>query len=430
MEAWQEKRTLCCPNHFSPPQMNLRSVFSAEQQQILERYYENGMTNQSKSCFQMILQCAQETKLDFSVVRTWVGNKRRKLASKVEQQNVVVAHGPPGHSAVGAGGGPLVLTPEMVASRNVQRSAPVAHLHPPASASSTSPAPSSCSPTVAGRAQQQQQRRQQQQQQQRRDRHRHLLPEPPLHPPRTALVALQGYRQGPAPAAYGGGATHTDPRSPHLEHGQPAPPHQGGSSPAQGPPPRQQLRPHPRPVQPNQEALSPGGAGGRAPVLGAAVRAAAVKVLASPLLTVPVATPPRSSGRRRPQRSSAGGGGARRLDPTGLHHGRPRGRVTQIPVRGAARHGLPSRALPTAPAAFPLPWRRGMLTTSTPGRRSWLTWGRRSGCAQEGAVAAAAVAAAVAERGHQRGYRDEPGGPAVGQPRYGTKPDWGKPPKL
>ncbi|XP_064184434.1 highly divergent homeobox isoform X2 [Anguilla rostrata] len=139
MEAWQEKRT-----------MNLRSVFSAEQQQILERYYENGMTNQSKSCFQMILQCAQETKLDFSVVRTWVGNKRRKLASKVEQQNVVVAHGPPGHSAVGAGGGALVLTPEMVASRNVQRSAPVAHLHPPASASSTSPAPSSCSPHSSG----------------------------------------------------------------------------------------------------------------------------------------------------------------------------------------------------------------------------------------------------------------------------------------
>lgn len=49
--------------------MNLRSVFTAEQQRILERYYENGMTNQSKSCFQLILQCAQEAKLDFSVVR-------------------------------------------------------------------------------------------------------------------------------------------------------------------------------------------------------------------------------------------------------------------------------------------------------------------------------------------------------------------------
>ncbi|XP_051486372.1 highly divergent homeobox isoform X2 [Apus apus] len=40
------------------------------------------MTNQSKNCFQLILQCAQETKLDFSVVRTWVGNKRRKMSSK------------------------------------------------------------------------------------------------------------------------------------------------------------------------------------------------------------------------------------------------------------------------------------------------------------------------------------------------------------
>lgn len=50
-------------------QVNLRSVFTAEQQRILERYYENGMTNQSKACFQLILQCAQEAKLDFSVVR-------------------------------------------------------------------------------------------------------------------------------------------------------------------------------------------------------------------------------------------------------------------------------------------------------------------------------------------------------------------------
>lgn len=55
--------------------MNLRSVFTAEQQRILERYYDNGMTNQSKACFQLILQCAQEAKLDFSVVRVkliWV----------------------------------------------------------------------------------------------------------------------------------------------------------------------------------------------------------------------------------------------------------------------------------------------------------------------------------------------------------------------
>ncbi|XP_074863704.1 highly divergent homeobox [Carettochelys insculpta] len=73
--------------------MNLRSVFTLEQQRILQRYYENGMTNQSKNCFQLILQCAQETKLDFSVVRTWVGNKRRKMSSK----NVAESGGtPPG----------------------------------------------------------------------------------------------------------------------------------------------------------------------------------------------------------------------------------------------------------------------------------------------------------------------------------------------
>lgn len=56
-------------------QMNLRSVFTAEQQRILERYYENGMTNQSKACFQLILQCAQEAKLDFSVVRVGPRNQ-------------------------------------------------------------------------------------------------------------------------------------------------------------------------------------------------------------------------------------------------------------------------------------------------------------------------------------------------------------------
>ncbi|XP_036825802.1 highly divergent homeobox isoform X3 [Oncorhynchus mykiss] len=61
MEEWHEKRGL--------QTMNLRSVFTLEQQRVLESYYDNGMTNQSKSCFQLILQCAQETKLDFSVVR-------------------------------------------------------------------------------------------------------------------------------------------------------------------------------------------------------------------------------------------------------------------------------------------------------------------------------------------------------------------------
>ncbi|KAA0709134.1 Highly divergent homeobox [Triplophysa tibetana] len=60
--------------------MNLRSVFTAEQQRILERYYENGMTNQSKICFQLILQCAQDTKLDFSVVRRYLGDYRKQLA--------------------------------------------------------------------------------------------------------------------------------------------------------------------------------------------------------------------------------------------------------------------------------------------------------------------------------------------------------------
>ncbi|XP_008064708.1 highly divergent homeobox [Carlito syrichta] len=68
--------------------MNLRSVFTVEQQRILQRYYENGMTNQSKNCFQLILQCAQETKLDFSVVRTWVGNKRRKMSSKNSESGI------------------------------------------------------------------------------------------------------------------------------------------------------------------------------------------------------------------------------------------------------------------------------------------------------------------------------------------------------
>ncbi|KAM6427169.1 highly divergent homeobox isoform 2-T5 [Liasis olivaceus] len=90
--------------------MNLRSVFTAEQQRILQRYYENGMTNQSKNCFQLILQCAQETKLDFSVVRTWVGNKRRKMSSK----NVVDSGGSPSATATST----LAMPPE-VAVQNV-----------------------------------------------------------------------------------------------------------------------------------------------------------------------------------------------------------------------------------------------------------------------------------------------------------------------
>ncbi|XP_020666062.1 highly divergent homeobox isoform X3 [Pogona vitticeps] len=91
-------------------QMNLRSVFTAEQQRILQRYYENGMTNQSKNCFQLILQCAQETKLDFSVVRTWVGNKRRKMSSK----NVVDSGGTPSGTVAST-----LTIPSEVAVRNV-----------------------------------------------------------------------------------------------------------------------------------------------------------------------------------------------------------------------------------------------------------------------------------------------------------------------
>nr|XP_015207101.1 PREDICTED: highly divergent homeobox isoform X1 [Lepisosteus oculatus]XP_015207102.1 PREDICTED: highly divergent homeobox isoform X1 [Lepisosteus oculatus]XP_015207103.1 PREDICTED: highly divergent homeobox isoform X1 [Lepisosteus oculatus]XP_015207104.1 PREDICTED: highly divergent homeobox isoform X1 [Lepisosteus oculatus] len=130
--------------------MNLRSVFTAEQQRILQRYYDNGMTNQSKSCFQLILQCAQEAKLDFSVVRTWVGNKRRKLTSKTEQNGV--AQGPPNHGLAGGGGGGAmagaVLAAEIAAMRGVsgiQRGVPLAHLLPPASSSSPSSSSSSSS---------------------------------------------------------------------------------------------------------------------------------------------------------------------------------------------------------------------------------------------------------------------------------------------
>ncbi|XP_051514523.1 highly divergent homeobox-like isoform X4 [Myxocyprinus asiaticus] len=146
MEKWLEKRSIHT--------MNLRSVFTAEQQRILERYYENGMTNQSKSCFQLILQCAQETKLDFSVVRTWVGNKRRKLASKADH-NGVAAQGLSNHHALPAAAGALgtgsVLTAEMAAVRSVQRGPSVTHLLPPqVSCSSSSSSPSSSSPLSSG----------------------------------------------------------------------------------------------------------------------------------------------------------------------------------------------------------------------------------------------------------------------------------------
>lgn len=151
--------------------MNLRSVFTADQQRVLERYYDNGMTNQSKACFQLILQCAQETKLDFSVVRTWVGNKRRKLASKADQNGDICHslsnHGLPGallsnHALAGRAlsnhglaGGALVagamLTAELAAGRSVQNRP---HLRPPStsfpSSSSSSSSPSSSSPLGSG----------------------------------------------------------------------------------------------------------------------------------------------------------------------------------------------------------------------------------------------------------------------------------------
>lgn len=158
MDAWPQRRGLQA--------MNLRSVFTAEQQRILERYYENGMTNQSKACFQLILQCAQEAKLDFSVVRTWVGNKRRKLASKVEQ-NGGMSHSLSSHGLAGGllsnhalAGGALsnhglaagaLLPAEMAAARSIQNRV---HLLPPSSSfpsfSSASSSPSSSSPLSSG----------------------------------------------------------------------------------------------------------------------------------------------------------------------------------------------------------------------------------------------------------------------------------------
>ncbi|XP_073342495.1 highly divergent homeobox [Pagrus major] len=158
MDAWPQRRGLQA--------MNLRSVFTAEQQRILERYYDNGMTNQSKACFQLILQCAQEAKLDFSVVRTWVGNKRRKLASKIEQ-NGGVSHSLSSHGLAGGllsnhtlAGGSLsnhslaagaLLPAEIAAARTIQNRV---HLLPPSSSfpsfSSTSSSPSSSSPLSSG----------------------------------------------------------------------------------------------------------------------------------------------------------------------------------------------------------------------------------------------------------------------------------------
>ncbi|XP_034453996.1 highly divergent homeobox isoform X2 [Hippoglossus hippoglossus] len=158
MDAWPQRRGL--------QTMNLRSVFTPEQQRILERYYDSGMTNQSKACFQLILQCAQEAKLDFSVVRTWVGNKRRKIASKVDL-NGGMSHSLSSHGLAGGllsnhtlAGGALsnhsmaagaLLPAEMAVARNIQNRM---HLLPPSSSfptfSSASSSPSSSSPLSSG----------------------------------------------------------------------------------------------------------------------------------------------------------------------------------------------------------------------------------------------------------------------------------------
>ncbi|XP_069749746.1 highly divergent homeobox isoform X2 [Narcine bancroftii] len=82
--------------------MNLRSIFTEEQQRVLQRYYDNGMTNQSKNCFGLIIQCARETGLDFNVVRTWIGNKRRKLNStKYSLDDAPSTQGSAGNGMVG-----------------------------------------------------------------------------------------------------------------------------------------------------------------------------------------------------------------------------------------------------------------------------------------------------------------------------------------
>ncbi|XP_058857050.1 highly divergent homeobox-like isoform X1 [Acipenser ruthenus] len=136
MEIWKDKRNM--------ENMNLRSVFTLEQQRILQRYYNNGMTNQSKSCFQLILQCAQEAKLDFSVVRTWVGNKRRKLTAKSDQNGSPHSssnHTVGGSSGGAGGGGGGVVLPTELPVRSVGssfRGASQTQLLPAASSSSSS----------------------------------------------------------------------------------------------------------------------------------------------------------------------------------------------------------------------------------------------------------------------------------------------------
>ncbi|XP_072450868.1 highly divergent homeobox isoform X4 [Chiloscyllium punctatum] len=93
------------------PQMNLRSIFTEEQQRVLQRYYDSGMTNQSKNCFGLIIQCARETGLDFNVVRTWIGNKRRKLNStKYSLEDPPSTQGPASNSTMGKSETPVKNT--------------------------------------------------------------------------------------------------------------------------------------------------------------------------------------------------------------------------------------------------------------------------------------------------------------------------------
>ncbi|XP_051877743.1 highly divergent homeobox isoform X2 [Pristis pectinata] len=91
--------------------MNLRSIFTEEQQRVLQRYYDSGMTNQSKNCFGLIIQCARETGLDFNVVRTWIGNKRRKLNStKYSLDDAPSTQGSAGNGMVGKSEAPVKNT--------------------------------------------------------------------------------------------------------------------------------------------------------------------------------------------------------------------------------------------------------------------------------------------------------------------------------
>lgn len=82
-------------------------------------------------------------------LQTWVGNKRRKLASKADKNGVV---GLSNHAVVSAGGTPgPVLTTDMAALRSVQRGLATVHLlSPQASCPSSSSSSSSSSPSSNG----------------------------------------------------------------------------------------------------------------------------------------------------------------------------------------------------------------------------------------------------------------------------------------